>query len=271
MVCRVGKRRLVTLSQGVGAPYEAEAVALFARFTTPPTAARKRVINTLIKALKTAGIWGKLDCLYVMAAADAQAARRNWIADVYNLTPVASPVFAADRGYTGDGSSSYLDTSFIPSTAAGRHALNSAHISAWSLTDVIAAGCLMAACVGTSLRTSISSRFSGNNADARVNTGTPLAVSAGAQTSSFGFYVATRTSAAAIKYWPGEFPAVTGSIAASSLASTSMRILGDASGTSGRYWPGQACAASIGAGLTDDEKVALQSALNAYHTAVGAI
>lgn len=94
---------------GAGGPaFEAEAQALFARFTTPPTDARKALINALIKALKTAGVWAKLDALYLTAAADAQAGQRNWVQDLFNLTPVSSPTFTADRGYAGNGSSSYL-------------------------------------------------------------------------------------------------------------------------------------------------------------------
>jgi hypothetical protein len=52
-----------------------------------------------------------------MAAADSQAARRNWIADQYNLTAVSGPTFTVDRGYAGDGAASYLDTGFTPSAA----------------------------------------------------------------------------------------------------------------------------------------------------------
>lgn len=99
-------------------PYCAQARALFARFTTQPTAVRARLINDLIMALIAAGVWAKLDALYLMAAETSQAARQNWIANQYNLSAVNGPTFTADRGYAGDGSSSYLNTQFNPTTAA---------------------------------------------------------------------------------------------------------------------------------------------------------
>lgn len=56
-----------------------EARALMARMTTAPSASRARAIATLVRTLKAAGIWSKLDLLYILAAHDAQAARLNWV------------------------------------------------------------------------------------------------------------------------------------------------------------------------------------------------
>lgn len=119
----------------------AEASALVARFTTQPTNARKLVIDNLVGSLKTAGVWTKMDVLYVRAAADSQAARLNWIADQYNSTAFSSPLFTADRGYTPDGSASYLDSGFNPTTAVGAKFLqDNAHLGAWHRTDLANAG-----------------------------------------------------------------------------------------------------------------------------------
>ena len=64
-----------------GVSYEAEATALFARFSTDPGTTRKDAINTCIASLKTAGVWSKLDCLYVFAAHNETDAKLNWIQD----------------------------------------------------------------------------------------------------------------------------------------------------------------------------------------------
>lgn len=113
------------------------AAALMARMTTPPVPARAVAINALVVALKAAGAWGRLDVLYVMAAADAQAAGLNWKDSAYPLTPVNAPTFTADRGYTGNGSSSYLTTGFDPSAAPAGMVLaqNDACIGVYTLTD----------------------------------------------------------------------------------------------------------------------------------------
>lgn len=114
-----------------------EAADLVARFTTPPDNARKALIDTMVGVLKAAGVWSKLDALYIMAAHDSRAARRNWIADAYNLTPTSSPTFTADQGYAGDGSTSYLSTGFNPATAVSpKFVQNSAHLAAWSRTQL---------------------------------------------------------------------------------------------------------------------------------------
>ena len=128
-------------TMGAGVSYDAAATALFARFTTPPTSARKAVINTLIVALKDAGVWSKLDALYLFAAADSQAARQNWVQDLYNATAVSSPTFTADRGYNGDGSASYVDSGFNPTTAVTpKFVQNSAYFGLWSRTTTTFAG-----------------------------------------------------------------------------------------------------------------------------------
>src|SRR5262252_6152224 len=58
--------------------YDSASLAIFAAFSTPPDTTRKGVIDTCVRALKSAGVWTKLDVLYLFAAADSQAARVNW-------------------------------------------------------------------------------------------------------------------------------------------------------------------------------------------------
>lgn len=90
--------------------YETETLDLLDRITVRPDFDHRDAINTLIKALKDAGIWAKLDGLYVLAAHTQQAALLNWKADARNLTAYNSPVFTTDRGIAGDGAASYLRT-----------------------------------------------------------------------------------------------------------------------------------------------------------------
>ena len=102
--------------------YCAEALALFARMTTPPTTERKDEINTLIVGLKTDGLWSKLDVLYLFAAADEQAALLNWVSTDYDATNNGCTL-TADSYYTG-GTGKYINSNYIPS-AGTNVALNS--------------------------------------------------------------------------------------------------------------------------------------------------
>lgn len=120
--------------------YCAEATALFARMTTPPTETRKGQINTLITSLKTAGVWTKLDVLYVFAAADQQAALLNWKENDNNATAESSPSFVADSGFKGDGSTSWVNTHYNPYIDSVNFSIVSAHISLYVLSNIADAG-----------------------------------------------------------------------------------------------------------------------------------
>lgn len=256
--------RYITRIEGVGVAYSAEATALFARFSTPPDAARKLLIDNLIVSLKDAGVWSKLDALYVMAAADAQAAQRNWIGDIFNLTPQDSPTFAADRGYTGDGSTSYLNTGFNPSTAvAPKYTITSGHIGLVSRTN-LANGAGDSFDMGGSVRTFLARSVAASGTMlGRIQTATKdLATSAYP-----GHGVASRTAS---NVWEGYAQGVDAGGAAdanASIGNETWRILSTSAATFG---VNQIAAGHFGSGLSAAEVLALYNALNSYMTAVGA-
>jgi hypothetical protein len=114
-----------------GASYCAEAVAFFNRLSTSPTQARAKQYDVMIRALVNAGVWAKMDVLYMLAAADRTTAKINLITNAYNCTETNTPTFTADSGFNGDGSTSKLDTNWNPSTQATTFLLNSNHMGAW--------------------------------------------------------------------------------------------------------------------------------------------
>jgi hypothetical protein len=118
------------------AAYCPQARALFARLATPPAPARAAAYDAMIRALLAAGVWSKLDALYLLAAADAATALTNLKQSSYGLTAVNSPAFTADRGYTGNGTTQYLNPGFTPSTASGQYTQNSASIFWWMRTRI---------------------------------------------------------------------------------------------------------------------------------------
>lgn len=118
----------------------AEAATVAAAFTTPPNNARALAIDTLVGALKTAGTWSKMDVLYLLAAADGQAARINWKNPGTNtLTVNGTAPFTADSGYKSDGSSGYLDVGAAYGSFS-QLALNSAHLGAYTGGTVSGSG-----------------------------------------------------------------------------------------------------------------------------------
>jgi hypothetical protein len=251
---------VTTSGGGAGVSYDAAASALFGRFTTPPSDARKGQINTLITALKTAGVWAKLDALYVMAAADTQAAMRNWIADAYNLTTSAAPTFVADRGYTGNASSQFLTTSFNPATAISpKFVQNSGAIGVYVLTNIAQDGDDFG-----NTNSLIRSRSAANAFGGRVNQATTTSLAA--INTSIGHNVVRRPDASNIQHFKNGAQVNTAAVASAAPDSANFDICRGVGGYSSK----QIAASHFGQTLSDAEILAFYNAVNAYMVAVGA-
>lgn len=108
-----------------------ETRALVAAMAVRPIPGRIALIDRTIRSLVSSGIWAKLDA-YIEAGHDEQASLINWkTPGTFNATNTNSMTFAADAGWTGDGSTSYLDSGYIPATSG---TLNDASYGIWSRT-----------------------------------------------------------------------------------------------------------------------------------------
>lgn len=128
---------LVTLGTGAASPYSQEAQVYFAAMSVQPDDTRKGILDTFIRALKTAGVWALIDILYLTAAHDAQAARLN-LKDPASFTLIPSataPTFTVDRGFTGNGTTSYHDTQYNPAAGYSQATQGLHHIGVWAGTD----------------------------------------------------------------------------------------------------------------------------------------
>jgi hypothetical protein len=91
--------------------------------------ARQTAVDNLIVGLKTDSLFGgsKVGGLWVLRAENTQSALIDLIA-LAVATPVASPSFTIDAGYTFNGSNSYLDLGSLPAS----YIKDSAHVAVWS-------------------------------------------------------------------------------------------------------------------------------------------
>ena len=82
-----------------------------------PQSDQQELQNTLVTSLKSAGVWDKLDLFYVFASdCDSDFATLNWKApSTFQISKVSSPTFTTDVGFSGNGTSYYLDTDYTPS------------------------------------------------------------------------------------------------------------------------------------------------------------
>ena len=249
-----------------GPTYDPTAQALFSRFTIEPTTARKDLINDRIIAGKASTWWAKLDAIWVHAAHGPEAARLNWLGDFYNCIPVNNPEFTVDRGYLGNGSSSYLDTQFNPASAVGaKFALASGSLGIRSNTNNTSNGSLAGFWSG-SFGVTINPRDNSNNFGGRLNNGSGVN-QPNASSSAVGMFVVNRQSAAAMSlHHHGVNVKTQNAGVAASVANGTFR-LGSISNSSFR-----ACEFSmgfIGGGMTDQEVTDIYNWFAVYRIAVG--
>jgi hypothetical protein len=84
---------------------------------TLPSSGQQLLQNQLVVDLKDGGIWSKLDTFGVFATdGDSDFALIDWIR-LSDYTAVNSPTFTTDEGFTGNGATSYINTSFNPTMA----------------------------------------------------------------------------------------------------------------------------------------------------------
>lgn len=241
--------------------YDADAIALFARMMPEPDSSHKNSINTLIVALKAAGSWTEFDLLYVHAAHNSQAALLNWKAATFPLTEVNSPTFTADRGYTFDGATTELSSTFAPSTNGVNLTRDDHHIGAFVLTAGAGTatfdfGETTGTLLGVRCRT-------GTNGGVRCQTSSTLAGSAGGTVPIHTMGI-RRVAGTQLHFRAGV--QVNSSAAASSALSANTIGVGRAISL---YSDRQVAITHLGGALTDPQAAATYTAFAAYLTSLG--
>jgi len=237
------------------------AVALIARMSVAPSAARGRAIDAVVRGLKASGVWGKLVALHVMAAHDAQAARLNWVQVAYDLGAVNAPGFVADRGYAGNGSNSYLDTGWAPNAGAQ----DSLCFAVWDRTGTQSA--MPVAGTSTTTGVVIIPRNASDAAGVRVNQASASASAAGSVVDGSGFTAANRSAANAVQIYRNGALLASASTASSAPSAASLAL---GVYNNGNFSAHQFAACAIGSSLSAGEQAALYGALLGYMQVVGA-
>jgi hypothetical protein len=249
----------------ITANFAAETSTLLAAMDVEPATGRQSLINTYIVGLKDAGIWAKFDLLYVLAAHDEQAARLNWVAPAsFEAVNVgAGPTFVADRGITGDGSSTAWSTGYIPNTNGVQFSLNNASMWVWCNTNVSE----NAADFGVSVSQSsfIRARSAGDTISAVLN---GSATSTVAIASSIGLTGISRVDDSTQHLWKNGVEQGTGSGGfADGLPTGEVRICGRGTDL---FSTKQIAMAAAGAALSEGEAADFYSLTLAYLQGVGA-
>lgn len=260
----------VQLAGGGGAPsYDADAVTLFAAMSSQPDSTRKQLISDTIASLKSAGIWAKLDECWFLAAHDSQAALLGW-KRYKDCTAVNAPTFTTDRGYAGNGTTSYLNTGFVPSTHGVQYTLNDASFGVYSRTNANATSSAdMGAQASSSSNRAILFIRNGNEAAYRVNQN--AAQSGVANTDSSGLWVARRTASNAISQYHNGASFATSATASTGRPAVAMFIAAqNNNGTPSQFSTRQYAFAFVGASMSAGQQSSLFTIVESYLDSIGA-
>jgi len=267
----------------------ARVAALPATLNATHTQAYKDLINGLVNdgiingsmtgANSGLGAGGTiLDCLYIMATdtitgTNTAVANLNLCGTSYTLSPVNSPTFTADQGYTGNGSTSYLNAIFNPATATTpNYVQDSASLGCYILTNRTTTQQYVSIGVNGPPYAYIQPyRVSGgNNVNLDLN-GASFPFATASPATSQGFTGVVRTVSGSINGYKNNSSTPFGS----ALADTSTGVRNaayailNAPGLGAAVSADQAAAAFIGAGITGAQWLAISTRINNYMTALG--
>lgn len=247
----------------MGSGFPPEAQALFARMSTPPSGARKHQISRLIRSLKQAGVWVKLDVFYMFAAANSQAALLNWKSTSYNAAN-SSATFTADQGYTRGGGAAHISSGYQMGNGQSSVASFGCGVSIRAITGSIdpAIGAAQASVSTCHISASLTRSYL--TAGAVVDPGVDVGLSGVAHLSL------VKSGAVMSGYRNGLLLGTKPSNLPSAPPYPFYLLATNQSGSAGGIWSGRMAAAYFGSALTADDVAALEAALSTYLTAVGA-
>jgi len=239
--------------------YVSQFQAVYNSWSVKPSTAVADAMNTMVQSLVSAGVWTKLDCLYILAAHAETESLTNWVnPGTYDISKVGSPTFTAYEGFLGS-TSNYLNTGFNPISHGVQWSQNSAVMGLYSRTDVSSSAYDMG--YDGSSDVTIQSN-SGGNALGKINSATNLS---GAVSDSLGMTAIARPDASNQEIHRNGTQLNTGAVASAGEANGAIFICcRSAGGTPSSYSTRQISLGFIGGYLTSTERTALFNAFETY-------
>lgn len=261
----IGISPFLTKNGRDGVVYDADAQLYFNQLSPQPSLSYKAAIDALVIQLKADFNWALLDRLWIHGTEYAQHATIS----IKNPTSTAisvsgSPTFTANVGYTGNGTTSYLNLNYNPSIDGVNFTQNSALIGVYSRL------------VQGSDNSVIMGRFeAGTNTALALNFGALgklYAANANGQdifanTTTKGFFTVTRSAAAITNLSLNGNSIASSSSASTALQNGSLYALGwNNNGTAGNFSTNQISVSVIGGAMFNNT---LYSAIQTFATTIG--
>jgi hypothetical protein len=226
--------------------------------------------DTMICGMVTDGTWcgTTIDALYIFATNTTTTANLNLCSSSYALTSHGTISFSADHGYTGNGTTGYLDTGFNASTAGGNFTLNSGHVGAYVLTSRSSNQNYFE--VGSSDKVSSATSIqplAGGDVFASVNDGGSNVVT---NSNAQGLWIGSRTGSVTQTIYKNGSSFGTPNNASVSVNNLNFYISArNGAGTADDFSTDQLSAVFFGAGLNATKAGNISSRINAFMTALG--
>jgi hypothetical protein len=258
------------LASSIG-QFDADAVAFFNRVTTAGgtlSATEQIAVNTLVKQMKTDGIWTKMKAIYPMVGASAAACAQNLKSSSFTGTFTSGWTFAS-TGVTPNGTSAYMDIGLNPSISITN---NNNHISIYSRTntDGVFGDIGVSANSPTFIPLNALYARDTNQFGSRAYSYTIGFSLNTANTDSRGFFVTNRTSNIVLNAWKNGTKQGTATYTNTDNITTVNRnyFLGaiNLGGSSGQFANREYAFSSIGDGLNDTNASDFYTAVQAFQT-----
>jgi hypothetical protein len=231
---------------------------------------QQNYVNTLIVGLKNDGVWSSLDRLWLYAG---ESSPQQAEIDLRNLatSTIHGTLTLAAGGYTGDGSTGYIDTGFNPTTADGNFSANAGSIGVYDRTNNTSdnyGNTSMGQYNGSHI-TDIYPWTGAPQVNYDVNDSNFNSYHGAGDTTTQGFWLVNLASSVVYLDRNGSNLA-TSSAGSTGLINNDMYVFSlDSSGSPSGFLPDQLAASFIGGGLTSAQRTDLSSLLDAYMTAWG--
>jgi hypothetical protein len=256
-----------TASSGGG--FDPDAQAFFDRVTTAGgtlSETEKNATNQLVLDMKTAGIWSSMKAIYPMVGASAAACAQNLKSSSFTGTFTSGWTFAS-TGVTPNGTSAYMNTSFIPSTNGLTYDNN--HLSFYSRTSA-QSGAIQFYEMGSGNVTGSNnlSLFIRRNTDLAGYDSGDFATNRATftNTNGQGFYCGTAPTTTS-KYFKNGTSQVSKSLSVKSVSNVNAYLGAFNEDNTTTYYSIRECAfASLGLGLTDTQALNFDTAVQAFQT-----
>jgi hypothetical protein len=219
----------------------------------------KAAVNQLVLDLKANSLWTPMKAIYPMVGASAAACAQNLKSSSFTGTFSSGWTFAS-TGVTGNATSTFMNTGFIPSANLTN---TSGHYSIYSRTDINQSSIDLGVLSATGSVHQIIIRLSGDQYYSYVNSNTGAATS---NANSLGHYILNRNSSSNTQGFKNGSEVVNAAQSAG-LPTEAVYIGGrNQSGASIIPSSRQYAFASIGDGLTNTQASNLYTAVQAFQT-----